>query len=90
LREETYGHINSAFCDGMATTVTAVHHFIWKHLYVSIQVVQTPTNKLRFVTPDKESSMSTLWQEEKFTRTDGARAQHAGLHSQGHGLAVST
>jgi len=28
LPEETYGHINSAFCDGMATTVTATHHFI--------------------------------------------------------------
>jgi hypothetical protein len=33
LPEETYGHINSAFCDGMASTVTAVHHFIWRHLY---------------------------------------------------------
>jgi len=29
LLEEKYGHINSAFCDGMATTVTAAHHFIW-------------------------------------------------------------
>jgi len=28
LLEETYGHINSAFCNGMATTVTAAHHFI--------------------------------------------------------------
>jgi len=28
LSEETYGHIHSAFCDGMATTVTAAHHFI--------------------------------------------------------------
>jgi len=28
LPEETYGHINSAFCDGMATTVTAAQHFI--------------------------------------------------------------
>jgi len=28
LPEETYGHINSAFCDGMAITVTAAHHFI--------------------------------------------------------------
>jgi len=28
LLEETYVHINSAFCDGMATTVTAAHHFI--------------------------------------------------------------
>jgi len=60
LPEETYGHINSAFCDGMATTVTAARHFIW-----SMQAAQTPTSKLRFVTPDKES-MSTLWQEEEF------------------------
>jgi len=66
LPEETYGHINSAFCDGMATTVTAAHHFIWRHLYASIQAAQTPTSKLRFVTPDEESSMSTLWQEEEF------------------------
>jgi len=28
LPEEMYGHINSAFCDGMATTVTAAHYFI--------------------------------------------------------------
>jgi len=66
LPEETYGHINSALCDGMATTVTAAHHFIWRHLYASIQTAQTPTRKLRFVTTDKESSMSTLWQEEEF------------------------
>ena len=66
LPEETYGHINGAFYDGMATTITAAHHFIWRHLYhdASIQAAQTPTSKLRFVTPDKESSMSTLWQEE--------------------------
>ena len=31
-----------------------------------MQAAQTPTSKLRFVTPDKESSMSTLWQEEEF------------------------
>ena len=66
LPEETYGHINTAFCDGMATTATAAHHFIWRHLYASIQAAQTPTSKLRFVTPDKESSMSTLLQEEEF------------------------
>ena len=54
LPEETYGHINSAYCDGMATTVTAAHHFIWRHLYASIQAAQTQTSKLRFVTPDKE------------------------------------
>ena len=46
LPEETYGHINTAFCDGMATTATAAHHFIWRHLYASIQAAQTPTSKL--------------------------------------------
>jgi len=68
LPEETYGHINSAFCDGMVTNVTAAHHFIWRHLYDSMQAAKTTTSKLRFVTPDKESSMSTLWQEEAFER----------------------
>jgi len=63
LLEEMYGHINSAFCNGMTTTVTAAHHFILRHLYASMQAKQTPASKLRFVTPDKESSMSTLWQE---------------------------
>ena len=66
MPEETYGHINSDFCDGMATTVTAAHHFIWRHLYASMQAAQTPTSKLRFVKPDKESSIRTLWQEEEF------------------------
>ena len=66
LPEEAYGHINSASCDGIATSVTAAHHFIWRHLYASMQAAQTPASKLRFVTPDKESSMSTLWQEEEF------------------------
>jgi len=66
LPEETYGHINSAVCDKMVTTVTAAHHFIRRHLYASMQSAQTPMSKLRFVTPDKESSMSTLWQEEEF------------------------
>jgi len=66
MPEETYGHIISAFCDGMATTVTAAHHFIWRHLYASMQAAQTPVSKLRYVTPDKESSMNTMWQEEEF------------------------
>jgi len=38
------------------------------HLYASIQAAQTPTSKLRFVTPDKESIMSTLWQQEEFKK----------------------
>jgi len=50
----------------MATTVTAAHRVIWRRLYASIQAAHTPTSILRFVTPDKESSMSTLWQEEEF------------------------
>jgi len=66
LPEETYGPISSAFCDRMATTVTAAHHFIWRQLYASMQAAQTPASKLRFVTPDEESSMNTLWQEEGF------------------------
>jgi len=66
LPEETYGHINTAFFDGMTTTVTAAHHFIWRHLYASMQAAQTTASKLRFVTPDKESIMNTLWQEEGF------------------------
>jgi len=58
LPEETCGHINSALCNGMATTVTAAHHFICRHLYASMQAAQTPTRELKFVTPDKESSMN--------------------------------
>jgi len=66
LPEEMHGHINSAFYDGMVTTVTAAHHFICRHLYASMQAAQTPTSKLKFVTFDEASSMSTLWQEEEF------------------------
>jgi len=66
LPEETYGHISNAFCDGIATTVTAAHHFIWRHLYASMQAAHTPASMLRFITPDKECSMNTLWQEEEF------------------------
>ena len=50
----------------MSTPVTAAHHFIWRHLYASMQAAQTPASKLRFVTPDKESSMNTLWHAEDF------------------------
>ena len=31
-------------CDRMATTVTAAHHFIWRHLYASMQAAQTPAS----------------------------------------------
>ena len=66
MPEETYGHINSAFCAGIAPTVTAAHHFISRHLYARMQAAQTPASKLRVVTPEKERSMNTMWQEEEF------------------------
>jgi len=50
----------------MATTDTAAYHFIWRHLYASMQDAQTPASKLRFVTTDKEIIMNMLWQEEEF------------------------
>jgi len=31
---ETHGHINSAGCGGIATTVTAAHYSTWRHLYL--------------------------------------------------------
>jgi len=31
-----------------------------------MQAAQTPTSKLRFVKPDEESSMSTLWHDKEF------------------------
>jgi len=68
LVDETHGHINSAGCEGTATTVTAAHHSIWRHLYDSMHTAQKPKSKLKFVTLDKESDMSTLWQREEFLR----------------------
>jgi len=54
LEDETHGHINSAGCEGMAITVTAAHHSIWRHLYDSMHAAQKPRIKLKFVTLDKE------------------------------------
>ena len=65
---ETHGHINSAGCDGIATTVTAAHHFIWRRLCDNMHAAQKPKSKLKFVTLDKESNMSTLWRREEFLR----------------------
>jgi len=42
LADETHGHINSAGCEGMGTTVTAAHHSIWRHLYDSMHAAQKP------------------------------------------------
>ena len=68
LADETHGHINIAGCEGMATTVTTAYHSIWRHLYDSMHTAQKPRSKLKFVTLDKESNVSTLWQREEFLR----------------------
>jgi len=68
LADETHVHINSAGCEGMATTVTAAHHSIWRHLYDSMHAVQKPKSKLKFVSLDKESNMSTLSRREEFLK----------------------
>jgi len=52
----------------MTTTVTAAHHSIWRHLFDSMHAAQKPRSKLKFVTLDKESNISTLWRREDFLR----------------------
>ena len=68
LAAETHGHINSAGCEGMATTVTAAHHSICRQSYDSMHAAQKPKSKLKFVTLDKESNMSMLRRRELFLR----------------------
>ena len=68
LADKTHSYINSAGCEGMATTVTAAHHSIQRHLYDSMHAAQKPKSKFKFVTLDKESNMSTLWRREGFLR----------------------
>jgi len=68
LTDETHGHINSAGCEGIATTVTAAHHSIWRHLYDSMHAAQKPKSKLKFVTLEKESNMSMRWRRKEFLR----------------------
>ena len=55
---ETHGH--SAGCKGMATTVTAAHYSIWRHLYDSMHAAQKPKSKLKFVTLDKQDIEVTI------------------------------
>ena len=78
LAAETHGHINSAGCEGMATTVTAAHHFIWRHLYDSIHAARKPKIKLKFVT-----LMSTLT---VVTRRVSKNLQHGRSGGEGTGL----
>ena len=68
LADETLSRINSAGCEGMATTAPATHHSIWRHLHDSMHAAQKSNSKLKSVTLDKESNMSTLWRLEEFLR----------------------
>jgi len=52
----------------MTTTVTAAHHSIRRHLYDSMHAAQKPKSKLKSVTLDNKSNMSTLWRREEFLR----------------------
>jgi len=61
LGDEAHSHINIAGCEGMASTDTASHHSIWRHLYDNMHAAQKPKSKLKFVTLDKKSNISTLW-----------------------------
>ena len=56
LAADRHGHINRASCEGMATTVAAAHHLIWRHLHDSMHAAQKPKSKLKFVTLDNESN----------------------------------
>ena len=68
LAAETHFHISSAGYEGMATTVTAAPHSIWRHLYDSMHAAQKPKSKHKFVTLDKHSNIGTLWRQEEFLR----------------------
>jgi len=68
LAVETYGHINSAGYEGMATTFTAAHNSTFRHLYDSMHTAQRPKSKLKFVMIDNESYTSTLWRRQEFLR----------------------
>jgi len=68
LAAETHGHINRVGCEVMATTITTVHHFIWRHLYDSMHAASKPKSKLNFVTLGRERNTSTLWRRKEFLR----------------------
>jgi len=59
LADETLGHINSAGCEGRATTVTAAHHSIWRHLYDSMHAAQKPKTCMTACTLHKSQKASS-------------------------------
>jgi len=52
----------------MTMTVMGTHHSIWRYLYDNMHASQKPKNRVKFVTLDKKSNMSTLWWREEFLR----------------------
>jgi len=68
LAAETHGHINSAGCEGMATTFTAAHHSIRRHLYDSMHPTQKPKSKLKFVTLEIESNAEHAVATRRFSK----------------------
>ena len=64
LAAETHGHIKSAGCEGMAMTVTAAHHSIWRHLYDSMRAAQSQKASSSL----SRLTKSTLWRREEFLR----------------------
>jgi len=72
LAFETYSHINSADCEGVATTVTTAHHdhAIWRHLYTVVTACTLhKTQKARSILSRlTKKNMSTLWRRQGFWR----------------------
>jgi len=62
LAVETYGHIDSAGCEGMTTTVMAAHHSIGGHLYDRMHMLQ------------KSSSLSRLTKKVTRARCGGEKS----------------
>jgi len=48
VKTRAYGHINNAGCKGMATTFTAAHHWICRHLSDSMPAAKKTKRKLEF------------------------------------------
>ena len=59
-------YANSQFSDQNRQDAISRHLYdsMQRHLYDSMHAAQKPKNKLKFITIDKESKMSTLWRRE--------------------------
>ena len=62
------GKMQSAGCRLCRIAREASQHSVWRHLYASMHAARKPKSKLKFVTLDKESNISTLWRRKEFLR----------------------